>query len=135
MYGKALYFPKQDDPNARNVACGVSIPIAPDTFVNPFTVTLWVKLDENSTYRQFKDLLSLGGERGPGFRLTYFYISLVARTGDGKNVLTVSTNSSTVLLPLKRWFQVAVVYDGEYCTLYIDAVQKARESLANLFNF
>ena len=129
LYGKALYFPKQDDPNARNVACGVSIPIASDTFVNPFTATLWVKLDENSTYRQFKELLSLGGERGPGFRLTYFYNSLAARTGDGKNVHTVSTNSSTVLLPLKRWFQVAVVYDGEYCIIYIDAVQKAKDKI------
>ena len=129
LYGKALYFPKQENPNARNEACGVSIPIAPETFTKPFTVTLWVKLDENSNFRQFKELLCLGGERGPGFRLTYFYNSLAARTGDGKNVQTVSTNSSTVLLPLNRWFQVAVVYDGEYCGLYIDAVLKARDKI------
>ena len=126
LYGKALYFPKQDDPNARNLACAVSIPVSSDIFVNPFTATFWLKLDENSTYRQFKDLLSLGGERGPGFRLTYFYNSLNVRTGDGKKVVSVNTNSSTVLLPLKRWFQVAVVYDGENCSLYIDAVQKAK---------
>ena len=129
LYGKALYFPKQENPNARNEACGVSLPIAPETFTNPFTVTLWVKLDENSNYRQFKELLCLGGERGPGFRLTYFYNSLAARTGDGKKVQAVSTNSSTVLLPLNRWFQVAVVYDGEYCGLYIDAVLKARDKM------
>ena len=129
LYGKALYFPKLDDSRARNEACGVSIPIAPETFTNPFTTTLWVKLDENSSYRQFKELLCLGGERGPGFRLTYFYNSLAVRTGDGKKVLSVSTNSSTVLLPLKRWFQVAVVYDGEYCSLYIDAVLRARDKI------
>ena len=129
VYGKALYFPKQENPNARDEACGVSMPIAPETFTNPFTVTLWVKLDANSSFRQFKELLCLGGERGPGFRLTYFYNSLIARTGDGKKVYTVSTNSSTVLLPLDRWFQVAVVYDGEYCSLYIDAVLKARDKI------
>ena len=129
VYGKALYFPKQEDPNARNEACGVSIPIAPETFTAPFTATIWVKLDANSNFRQFKELLCLGGERGPGFRLTYFYNSLAVRTGDGKKVLSVGTNSSTVLLPLNRWFQVAVIYDGEYCGLYIDAVLKAREKI------
>ena len=105
------------------------MPITPETFTNPFTVTLWVKLDANSNFRLFKELLCLGSERGPGFRLTYFYNSLIARTGDGKKVYTVSTNSATVLLPLDRWFQVAVVYDGEFCSLYIDAVQKAKDKI------
>jgi len=125
FYGKALYFPAAGD-SERNVACAVSIPIPPETFTKPFTATLWLKLDEKNSYRFFKDLLCLGRERGPGFRLTYFYNSLSLRSGDGKVVgPTVGTNSSTVLLPLKRWFQVAVTYDGEKGSIYLDGVLKA----------
>lgn len=73
----------------------------------------------------FKDLLCIGKERGPGFRLTYFYNSLHFRSGDGQKATTVATNSSTVLLPVKRWFQIAAVYDGETANIYIDGVLKA----------
>lgn len=124
LYGKALYFPAQDK-NARNVACGVYIPIPADTFAKPFTLTMWLKFDKNSDYRMFKELFCIGRERGPGMRITYFYNSLGVRTGDGKKVSQVGTNSSTVLLPLEQWFQVAVVYDGTLCRIYIDAMEKA----------
>ena len=124
LYGKAYYFPAEDS-QARNVACSTAIPIPPEFFTKPFTATLWLKLDENNSYRLFKDLLCIGKERGPGFRLTYFYNSLHFRSGDGKKPTTIATNSSTVLLPVKRWFQIAVVYDGETASIYIDGVLKA----------
>ena len=124
LYGKAYYFPAEDS-QARNVACSTAIPIPPEFFTKPFTATLWLKLDENNSYRIFKDLLCIGRERGPGFRLTYFYNSLHFRSGDGKKPTTVATNSSTVLLPVKRWFQIAAVYDGENASIYIDGVLKA----------
>ena len=128
LSGKALYFP-QTDKKAHHAVCGVTIPVPPQTFVNPFTVTLWMKLDDTRDYRQFRELLFLGGGRGPGFRLTYFYNSLGARTGDGKKVVSVGTNSSTVVVPSGRWCQVAVVYDGERCRIYLDAVLKAEGAI------
>ena len=128
LYGKALYFP-QTDKKEHNVVCGVSIPIPPETFAKPFTVTLWVKLDDNKDFRQFRELLFLGGGRGPGIRLTYFYNSLAARSGDGKKVVSVGTNSSRVVVPTGRWCQVAVAYDGAHCRIYLDAVLKAEGAI------
>ena len=128
LSGQALYFP-QTEKKARNTVCGVAIPVSPETFARPFTVTLWVRLDNTGDFRQFRELLFLGGGRGPGFRLTYFSNSLCARSGDGKTVVSVGTNSSTVIVPTERWCQVAVAYDGKTCRIYLDAVLKAEGAI------
>lgn len=129
LYGKALYFARPADPKARNVFCTVSLPVPPAFFAKPFTVTLWYKPDAKNSYRDFKDLLSLGGELGPGIRLTYFYNSLFFRSGDGKKVFSMGTNSSQTVLPVNRWNQIAVVYDGETGRLYLNGVLKAEKKL------
>lgn len=117
--GKAFHFAKYP-PSARNKACSVVLPLAPEQFIQPFTFTLWFKLDKENSYSEFKDIIGNCGDRGPGFRITYFYNCLCFRTGDGKAVQEIKTNAATINLPAERWIHLAAVYDGKTASLYLD---------------
>lgn len=128
--GTALRFTIEPGSQARNMTCGVSLPVPAELFQGPFTVALWLKLAPHGPYREFKELLNFGGERGPGFRITYFYGSVFFRSGDGKQVSSVSTNPSSVFLGEERWLHVAGVYDGKEGRLYLNGERVASGPLA-----
>ena len=124
----ALHF--GGDHKQRNVFGAVTMIMKPEIFTVPFTIEIWVKFDKDAPPREFKDIIGNSVERGPGFRLTYFYGSLQFRTGDGKEVKHVGTNSSQTIIPGDAWVFLTLVYDGKTGRIYVNGEEKAAGELA-----
>ena len=124
----ALHF--GGDHKQRNVFGAVTMIMKPEIFTVPFTIEIWVKFDKDAPPREFKDIIGNSVERGPGFRLTYFYGSLQFRTGDGKEVKHVGTNSSQTISPGDAWVFLTLVYDGKTGRIYVNGEEKAAGELA-----
>ena len=124
--GKALHF--------GTPPTGVFLPGLAFDFTKPFTVIATVRLDPDAArgegFRAFKDIFANTGTRGPGARLTIFYGRLQFNSGDGVTSSSVITNPSECTLPVNRWFQVAVTYDGSKVTLYVDGIPVGSKSMA-----
>ena len=125
--GHALHF--GGEHKRRNVFGAVTMIMKPEIVTKPFTIEIWVKFDKDAPQREFKDIIGNSAERGPGFRLTYFYGSLQFRTGDGKEVKHVGTNSSQTIIPGDAWVFLALVYDGKTGRIYVNGEEKAAGEL------
>ena len=99
-------------------------------FSKAFTATMWVKFDKDIKLNGFNDILGNAvSDRGPGFRLTVFYGSLVFRSGDGKKVWGCSSNRSKVALACDIWLHLAVVFDGEKGSIFLDGEKVAEQDM------
>lgn len=112
---------------------GVMLPKVPVDFTKSFTIVTTLKMDkaaaEPKNYRKFKDIWGNCGTRGPGIRLTVFYGNLQFNTGDGKKSSSVISRSSEYRIPLDKYFQLTVTYDGKMVTIYADGRKIAAKTM------
>lgn len=128
LQGQALSF-GDTLPAADATAGAMVIPNTALDATRPFTVTMTFKLAEvarqGAGYRAFKDLFTNTGTRGPGFRITVFYGMILCNSGDGKTAVSVRTEPAKVALPVGRYLQLAVTFDGKVLTIYLDGAPVA----------
>ena len=114
--GKALRFGSKTG--------GMMLRGLPLDLAEPFTIIVMLKLApeaaQPAAFRAFKDIWASGGTRGPGVRLTVFYGGIQFNSGDGAKSDSFITRASEYAVPIDRWFQLAVTYDGRTVTLYAD---------------
>ena len=119
--GKALHFGSK--------VGGVMLPGLKVDLTKSFTIAAVIKMDkaaaEPKNYRKFKDIWGNCGTRGPGARLTVFYGNLQFNSGDGKKSSSVITNQASYKIPLEKFFQVVVTYDGNEVVIYADGKKVA----------
>jgi hypothetical protein len=112
---------------------GVTVSGLKFDFTRPFTAIATVRLAPEAAkgpgYRVFKDIFANTGTRGPGVRLTVFYGGIQFNSGNGTKADSVITRPAEYAVPIDRWFQIAVVYDGEKVTLYADGAPIASKAL------
>jgi len=128
LQGQALSFGSTLPAAGTNVGAMV-IPNAVLDVNKPFTVTITFKLAEIASkgagFRAFKDLFTNTGTRGPGFRITVFYGMLLCNSGDGKTASSVHTEATKVAIPVNRYLQLAVTYDGKSLAIFLDGTPVA----------
>ena len=125
--GKALEFPAP--PKSRNQCGGVIIPNFKFDFTKPFTIIMTIHLQGPVSSGMREMIGWYDAERGPGFRFSVFYGSLELRTGDDKQVKTISTNNAAVAIPAERWIQLAVTYDGTNGAIYLEGKRVAEKAI------
>ena len=112
---------------------GVMLPGLKVDFTGSFTIVTTLKMDkaaaEPKNYRKFKDIWGNCGTRGPGVRLTVFYGGLQFNSGDGKKSNSFMTRSADYRIPLDKYFQVTVTYDGKTVTMYADGRKLAAKDM------
>ncbi len=100
-------------------------------FSQPFSIVIVFKVNKDAEYRAFKDIVGVSdGERGPGFRVTYFYGKLCLRSGNGTQVESVETNPSKVSVTPDVWHHLAVTADGKTGRIYLDGIEVASGALS-----
>ena len=117
--GQGAAFPPTDTSN-RNVSPAVTLSIAPAFFTRPFSTSFWARLDKECVRESMSEFLSIGGEKGPGFRFCHFYGQLYAFTGDGSELSAIVVSDAEVSLPREKWLQLTVTYDGKTVAIYKD---------------
>jgi hypothetical protein len=126
--GSAMHFSGVSTP--RNSSGGIKIANHKIDFTEPFTVKMWIKLDKKVDFHEFKDIIgNTISDRGPGFRLTLFYGMLIFRSGDGKKYWNCSTNSSKIVIPLDKWFLLAITYDGTTAAIFLNGEKVAEKKM------
>ena len=78
----------------------------------PFTIEFWMKPSASAPYNKCAEILNMGGERGPGWRIFYFYRFVALRSGDGSAFREVKNNPNTHPIAPDRWNHIAYVRDG-----------------------
>ena len=123
--GKALHFGSK--------VGGVMLPGLKVDFSKSFSIITTLKMDaaaaEAKNYRKFKDIWGNCGTRGPGVRLSVFYGGLQFNSGDGKKSNSFMTRSAEYRIPLDKYFQVAVTYDGKTVVIYADGKKLASKDM------
>jgi len=125
LSGKALQFGSKTG--------GVMLPKVPVDFTESFTIVTTLKMDkaaaEPKNYRKFKDIWGNCGTRGPGARLTVFYGGVQFNSGDGKKSNSVITNQAAYKIPLEKFFQLTVTYNGSEVIIYADGKKIASKNM------
>ena len=123
--GKALYI---GGGYKNNMAGGASTTIDPETFTKPFTIDLWLKLDAKVDFKNFRDIFGNGGDRGPGFRLTYYYNQLRLISGDGKDA-RIAVVGTKIVIPKEEWFFISVTYSGSELKIYLNGKEVLKKDI------
>lgn len=128
-FGKAIYFGNTLQPPNTKVPT-VFLNGLPMDFTKPFSAIITLKLDREACsdvkgYRAFKDILGNCSTRGPGARFSIFYGMFHFNSGDGKEATSVDSVAGKTEIPLGRWFQTALTYDGTTLKIYCDGLEVA----------
>ena len=108
-------------------AGGLAMPLSPELFMKPFTLEFWVRFDDGIPRGTFRDMVGNGGDKGPGFRLTYWLQGLKVVSGDGKKVVTVGSGKLNILPDV--WNMVAMTYDGGKIELFLNGEKVCSEKI------
>jgi hypothetical protein len=98
-----------------------------------FTISAWVRPTDAKRHTIVNALAKPGGDP-QGFRLLLFWHSemqLEIRYGKEKQKLTTEDYA----VEAGFWTHIAAVYDEQHLRLFVNGVQKARQSMPNDFNF
>lgn len=130
-FGKALYFDGKKNECAYVDVLGSAKDSFLQTFDNqPFSITCWVKVDSRKNLPLPPEMEIMGtgsNDRGPGWRLRYFYEMVVFMSGDGKNFWSVASNPSLDKVALDDWTHIAVVKNKEgFLSLYLNGKKAAQ---------
>ncbi len=125
LTGKALYI---GGGYKNNKAGGASTSIEPTTFTKPFTIDLWLKLDDKIDYKMFRDIVGNGADKGPGFRLTYYYNQLRVITGDG-TTHQAAVVGTKIIIPKEEWFFITMTYSGSELAIYINGKEAMKKEI------
>jgi hypothetical protein len=118
--GKAVYVGGQK-------GSGVVIPDADDlNCTAAITVETWIKPDKLTREATY-DIISKGGDRGPGYRLLVSWAALRMRSGEGpgKDCWEVAGRFALTPMTWGIWHHVAATYDGQVYKLYLDGIEVA----------
>ena len=107
---------------------GLITTVKPETFTAPFTLELWVKFDDKINYRNSRQIAGNGGDRGPGFRLTYWYNQFWVISGDGKKMISAKS-PRTVVVPKDQWLHLVLTYQEDEVVLYMNAKEILRKKM------
>lgn len=106
---------------------GLALPLPPDLFMKPFTIELWVRFDDGIPRGTFRDIVGNGGDKGPGFRLTYWLQGLKVISGDGKNIIHAGSGKLNILPDV--WNLVTMTYDGGKIELFLNGEKICSEKI------
>ena len=119
LQGNAVHFPQTNTAES-NANYGFILPLDGKFFAKPFSISFWVFMDEEWERTTFSDFFSLGGENGPGFRLSLYYGALRLMTGNGQKSISVGPSEMVTSLYREKWTHLALVYDGKEAAFYRD---------------
>lgn len=107
-----------------------NLPLNPTT---PFTIICNLYFDDELPPSGRNEFFAISdGDKRQGFRVFYFWGSIIMRTGDGQNLQQLSSRKHTrdFRLPAGRIIQFATTYDGTTATLYADGKKIAEDVFA-----
>lgn len=95
---------------------GAILPLSNALFMKNFTLEIWVRFDKGIRAGTFRDIIANGGEKGPGFRLTYWLYGLKVISGNGKKV--ASTGSGRLNILPDVWNMIVMTYNGKKVEIF-----------------
>ena len=116
------------DYESRRHNGGLITTVKPETFTAPFALELWVRFDDKINYRNSRHIAGNGGDRGPGFRLAYWYNQFWVISGDGKKMISAES-PRTLVVPKDQWLHLVLTYRNEEVTLYMNAKEILRKKM------
>ena len=126
IYGQAVHC--SGDYESRRHNGGLITTVKPEIFTAPFTLELWVKFDDKINYRNSRQIAGNGGDRGPGFRLAYWYNQFWVISGDGKKMISAES-PRTLVVPKDQWLHLVLAYQKDEVVLYMNAKEILRKKM------
>lgn len=94
------------------------LPLKGDLFMKEFTLEIWTRFDDGIRPGAFRDIIANGGEKGPGFRLTYWLRGLRVISGDGKKIASAASEKLNILPGV--WNMIVMTYNGKKVEIFLN---------------